>query len=39
MALTTLLEVETAALFGLFCLLAPTGKKTLGTTDAHFNRG
>lgn len=38
-ALTTLLKVEAAVLFGLFCLLALTGGKKLGETDAHFNRG
>jgi len=38
-ALTTLLKVEAAVLFGLFCLLASTGRKKLGETDAQFNRG
>lgn len=37
-ALTTLLKVEGAVLLGLFFLMAPTGKKKLGETDAHFNR-
>lgn len=38
-ALTTLLKVEGAVLLGLFFLMAATGKKKLGETDAHFNRG
>lgn len=38
-ALTTLLKVEGAVLFTLFCLLAATGKRKPGETDAHFNRG
>ena len=38
-ALVTLLKVEGGVLLGLFFLLAPTGKKKLGETDAHFNRG
>ena len=35
----TLLKVEGAVLLGLFFLMAATGKKKLGETDAHFNRG
>ena len=31
-------EIE-AALLGLFFLFAPTGKRKLGETDAHWNRG
>ena len=38
-ALVTLLKVEGAPLLALFCLLAPTGQKKMGETDAQFNRG
>lgn len=38
-ALITLLKVEGAALLGLFFILAPTGKRKLGETDAHVDRG
>ena len=38
-ALITLLKVEAGVLLGLFFILAPTGRRKLGETDAHFNRG
>lgn len=38
-ALITLLKVEGAVLLGLFFLLAQTGRRKLGETDAHWNRG
>lgn len=38
-ALVTLLKVEAAVLLGLFFLLSPAGRRKLGETDAHFNRG
>lgn len=37
-ALTTLLKVEAAVLFGLFCLLAATGGPKPGGTDARINQ-
>lgn len=36
-ALITLLKIEGAALFLLFCVMAPTGKKRLGQTDADWH--
>lgn len=38
-ALILLLKIEGAAVLGLFFLFAPTGKRKLGETDAHWNRG
>lgn len=38
-ALITLLKVEGAVLLGLFFIMAPTGRRKPGETDAHWNRG
>lgn len=36
-ALVTMLKIEGAALFLLFCVMAPTGRKRLGQTDADWH--
>lgn len=38
-ALILMLKIEGGAILGLFFLFAPTGRRRLGETDAHWNRG
>lgn len=38
-ALILMLKIEGGVILGLFCLFAPLGKRKLGETDAHWNRG
>ncbi|MDB5468808.1 MAG: hypothetical protein JWR84_368 [Caulobacter sp.] len=38
-ALILMLKIEGGAILGLFLLFAPLGRRKLGETDAHWNRG
>lgn len=38
-ALILMLKIEGGVVLGLFFLFAPTGRRRLGETDAHWNRG